>query len=507
MMRKLVAASVIGALLTGTANADLNSATAAFEQKDFPAAAAEYTRLAIQGDSAAQYNLALMMANGQTGKRDLEAALGWSLAAQDNGLEQATGIVEQLRRLLSPLQVEQAQQYVARYGQAALKPTAQMLLATSLDAPLTVQRLGRSIYPDSAVREGTIGWVKQFFIVDADGRVRDNWTTQSIPPGTFIRTLSSELGDTRFAPPTVDGKAVATLSVFLQKFTVGGESALDRPKLIRWLKELRSDADQGKTEAQTILGIFGLAYPELSRTIGASDDIGKPYVTAVDWLSKAASAVNHSAQFELGSDQLLGSITGGPERGIKTLMRAAMNGSGEAALLLAMVSQSEATLDGEIRALRWLRGAAKSGYGPATKRLANLLASSDHIEVRDAMEAENQIKRLRESALFSGDPDVWQISAAAAAGRGDFKAAMQFEDKAISEAKRLEWRIEPLQSRRRAYETNTTIGGLVLPNPVTYATMQLEPKPGSDRDANGSVVIHACSETASTGSYIPSCGH
>jgi TPR repeat protein len=505
-MQRDVAAVVFSALLTGTAYADLNSATAAYDHKDFPAAAAEYTRLATQGDPAAQYNLSLMLANGQTGKRDLEAALGWALAAQDNGLQQATGIVTQLRGLLSPLQIELAQQYQARYGQASLKPAALSLLATSLDAPLSVARLGRSYFPDSAAWTGTIGWVKQFFIVDADGRVRDSWTTQSVPPATFNRALVSELLDTRFAPPTVDGKGVATLSSFLQKFTGrGGESARDRPQLIHWLRELRTDADNGKTDAQTILGMFGLTYPELSPTIGASEDKSKPYVTAVDWLSKAATAGNASAQFELGSGQLLGSITGGAERGVKTLMGAANNGSGEAALLLAVVSQSEATLDGEVRALRWLRGAAKSGYGPAIERLANLLASSDHVEVRDAVEAENQIKRLRESRQFASDPDVWQISAAAAAGRGDFREAMQFEDQAISEAKRLEWRIEPLQRRRRAYETKTTITGSVLPIPVTYSRMELPAD--SKRNADGSVVIHSCSETPHAGSLIPSCSH
>jgi TPR repeat protein len=235
------------------------------------------------------------------------------------------------------------------------------------------------------------------------------------------------------------------------------------------LKGLREQAESGQSDAQTTLAKFETTYPELSRMLGASDEeLSSPNGAAAHWLSKAAAAGNPAAQFEIGRRNL------GRADSLQSLMEAAKHGSTGAAVLLAAISEADGSVDGEIRALRWLQPTAKAGKGPAMKLLANLLASSDHDEVRDPSAAETLLKPLRDNKYFANDPNIWQMSAAAAAGRGDFKAAMHFQDEAVAGAKRLEWDLAPLLTRRSAYAMDRQDKGLVMANAVVMQNSELQ---------------------------------
>jgi predicted Zn-dependent protease len=65
-------------------------------------------------------------------------------------------------------------------------------------------------------------------------------------------------------------------------------------------------------------------------------------------------------------------------------------------------------------------------------RAARALALADNIE-RD----------------YKNDPSIWEIRAAANASRGDYRAAVKAEAKALSEAGGLGWDLAPLECRRR----------------------------------------------------------
>ena len=95
-MRRTYIGILACCVLAGTSRADFNSAEAAYGRGDLTQAAGEFEPLAEMGDERAQYNLSLMLANGRGVPRDFTAALGWSLAAQDNGVAQAAGVIDQL---------------------------------------------------------------------------------------------------------------------------------------------------------------------------------------------------------------------------------------------------------------------------------------------------------------------------------------------------------------------------------------------------------------------------
>ena len=80
-MRAAVVVITLTCLEISTAHADFASATAAYDRKDFSAALHEFERLAKEGESNAQYNLALMLINGDGAKKDVRTGYGWALAA------------------------------------------------------------------------------------------------------------------------------------------------------------------------------------------------------------------------------------------------------------------------------------------------------------------------------------------------------------------------------------------------------------------------------------------
>jgi len=156
-MRRTYIGILACCVLAGTSRADFNSAEAAYGRGDLTQAAGEFERLAEMGDERAQYNLSLMLANGRGVPRDFTAALGWSLAAQDNGVAQAAEVIDQLRRLTTAEQVTQAEQYVTRYGQAALAPQNATFFTSTPGATLKVAHSIEVVFPDAAKYHGTLG--------------------------------------------------------------------------------------------------------------------------------------------------------------------------------------------------------------------------------------------------------------------------------------------------------------------------------------------------------------
>jgi hypothetical protein len=60
------------------------------------------------------------------------------------------------------------------------------------------------------------------------------------------------------------------------------------------------------------------------------------------------------------------------------------------------------------------------------------------------------------------DPSYWEIRAAANASRGDFKAAVKTQAKAVSEASHLGWDVVLLQHRQSLYESGQPWTGNLL---------------------------------------------
>jgi TPR repeat protein len=120
------------------ANADLDSAFKAYDDKQFERAFADFHELAELGSPLAQLNTGLMLTNGEGAKADLVAGYGWILAARDNGSGTANDLAKQMEKRFNAAQAASAQAHVARYGRAGTRTR----LFPALPDPGTIQDLG-----------------------------------------------------------------------------------------------------------------------------------------------------------------------------------------------------------------------------------------------------------------------------------------------------------------------------------------------------------------------------
>ncbi|MDH5325249.1 MAG: sel1 repeat family protein [Gammaproteobacteria bacterium] len=106
--------------------ADMKSALDAVEKKDFKQAASLFTELAESGDVEAQYNLAMLLRQGQGVDQDYKGAAQWFRKAADQGLADAQFHLGNMYEF--GLGVDQNFQYAAVWYEKAAKqgqPAAQ----------------------------------------------------------------------------------------------------------------------------------------------------------------------------------------------------------------------------------------------------------------------------------------------------------------------------------------------------------------------------------------------
>ena len=89
-----------------------------------------------------------------------------------------------------------------------------------LDAPLVVLARIPPIYPMSAKRRGTEGWVKVRFIVDEDGGVDSVSVVESDPKSVFDDAVVRSVSGWRFKAGTIGGVPVKTWAETVVRFTL-----------------------------------------------------------------------------------------------------------------------------------------------------------------------------------------------------------------------------------------------------------------------------------------------
>ena len=108
----------------------------------------------------------------------------------------------------------------------------------------------------------------------------------------------------------------------------------------------------------------------------------------------------------------------------------------------------------------WLERAAKQNNSAAKLLLSAVLAASPLSDVRDPPRALTLTDSIEHQ--YKIDPSYWEIRAAANASRGDFKAAVKTQAKAVSEAMHLGWDVVLLQQRQSLYESGQPWTGNLL---------------------------------------------
>lgn len=485
-----VAVGWLATCLTAQA-ATVQTATAAYERRDYATAHREFLALAQVGNGLAQFNLGVMLLNGEGVKRSVREGYAWLLCAADHGIADARPLIEQIAAQVKPEVTERARgecvPVAGRESAKALMPPLPRVEDWNRQVlPRAIGRL-EFVFPDSASDQGVMGWVDTEITLGADGRVKDLWIVESFPEGYFEKATLDGLRAQRYEPAKIDGKAVPVVFTLRSKFGYDFASARDIKGLEARLQRLEREAVAGNAASQYVLYRFGEVFGELRERV-------------VDWRAwgrKSLDAGFGAAAFDAGYCAIMamsGCLIADRDAGRDAVRRVAVSGGTVAQVTLGRLALAERTEDGIGRARRWLEAAAIDGDRWAARYLAVALLSSSDPARRDGARALALAEPLRNYSPMSGDPSTWAIVAAAYAEVGRFADALKAQDRALELARRHGWSLEELSVRRKDYAE----GRHAAAPPLELVALSAPFKLGSTEGI-------VCDDTVQTGTRLPDC--
>jgi TonB family protein len=307
-------------------------------------------------------------------------------------------------------------------------------------------------YPVEAENKGVQGEAYVEFVVAPDGHPRIPRILYAIPSGYFEAAARESVLRSVYLPARINGQPVSTSVSMMYVFRVPGESIGDYQGLERKVHDTELKAQGGDPQAQMLYGMMIAGLPQLNRT----------YDQALPWFLKAAQAGAPYAQYQVGTGLLAGRgcqcDTG---KGEIWLQKAAQADQSDAQVSLAeYLLKGEPDHESVAGAVVWLERAAKQNNKAAKLLLSAVLAASPVPDVRDPSRALLLMDGIEHE--YRIDPSYWEIRAAANASRGDFKAAVKAQSKAVSEATHLGWDLAQLQRRQSLYESGQAWSGNLL---------------------------------------------
>lgn len=425
--------------------AELRDAYVALKLKDYPMAFREFKASAELGSPLAQYDLAILYANGHGTDISLTNAYAWATLAADNGHAAARALADTLKPQLTEGSLRLAKDIVAPYRPAVLEarllPVMEQTGVSNRVSPKRIKTV-MPIYPPDAEQRGIQGAIFAEFVVALDGRTRNPRFVYAIPGGVFEYAVRESLANSVYEPGRIDGKPVAMIVRQMFRFSISSLKASDYSNLGNFLKRTQKQADDGDAGSQTLMGLMIAGLPQL----------GRQSSEALPWFVKAAQGGEPTAQYQVGLHLEQGwGCRCEQDKAFFWLQRAAASGQHNAQVMIAANllahSPDEASI---IKAKEWLERAVAGNDREAKFYLAALLAASPSAEIRDPKRALDLMKEAGSEYRF--DPTAEEIRAAARAQQGDFKAALKEQGRAIEKARELGWEDSALQERNASYQ-------------------------------------------------------
>ena len=439
-----------------SARADLYSAGVAYKKQDYPAAFRQFRELAELGQPQAQFDLAVMYANGQGTDVSNTNAHAWASLARTNGDPNADALVSTLEPRLTPNSLRLSAEIQEKFGPAALNSRLMPRLLQGREYvdrdPVRPLKPFMPSYPPEAQRRGIQGEVYVEFVVAGDGHPRLPRILYALPVDTFDDTVRDSVMRSSFLPARINGAPVTSTVSMFYNFKVTGVSLSDYEGLETRVKTTLAKAEGGDASAQLLYAMMIAGLPQLHQT----------YDKAMPWFLKAAQAGSPYAQFQIGTGLLQGrGCQCDAGKGDIWLEKAAQADQPDAQVTLAEhLLRDHPTPESVSGALVWLERAAKQGNSSAKLYWAAVLAASPQPGIQDPTRAlalvDSVMKQFREN------PSAWEIRAAADAARGDYKNAGKDQAHAIKEATALGWNLTALQQRQELYAANRPWNGDLL---------------------------------------------
>jgi uncharacterized protein len=440
-MKNTISCGALAALaLCATARADFNAALADYKAGHFDSARRQFTAMAELGDCSSQFNLGVMVLQGQGGPKDVGAGVGWLKAAAANGCQELVGgRVEALKGSLSLQEERKAADVLDHYGHDALHAAG--IVDPVLDCPdrsrAAVLQAPTPEYPQAGNHRN--GLVIAELTIGVDGRPRDPEILFVAPDEAFAAAAVEAWLHSRFTPASRDGKPVEARQQVRMPFAIAGGEALWSSAAY---KGARAAAEAGDPAAEYLVGLAATADPSL----------GVGLARGTELVIFAARDGNPKAQYWLGEQLRSVQACHPKQSGAEWLRHAAAGGDASAQVALAadLVSASPSDAQvGEARGLLQRAAAADSYY--ARKHLVALLAASPLAALRDPPTAQQVAAKLAAGGIQS-DPQMFEALAVAAAAGGDFARAVAQQETAIRKAHDLAWNTRAMEERLAAYK-------------------------------------------------------
>jgi uncharacterized protein len=458
-LTRKISAGLVALLLTLTAipvRADLYSAQVAYKKGDFATAFKQFKELAEVGQPQAQFDLAVMYARGEGVDPSHVYAHAWASLAGQNGESKGKALAEQLEPDLTPTSLRVSSDIQAKYSQTTLDTRLMPHFLKGKEYadrdPVRPSKPFIPAYPAEAQQRGIQGEAYVEFVVAPDGHTRIPRILYALPGGFFEDAVRESVMRSVYLPARINGQPISTTVSVMYNFTVPGVKISDYQGLERRVHDTELKAEAGDPQAQMLYGMMIAGLPQLRRT----------YDQALPWFLKAAQAGAPYAQYQIGTGLLQGRgcqcETG---KGEIWLEKAAQADQSDAQVSLAeYLLKSDSDREAVAGAVVWLERAAKQNNSAAKLLLAAVLAANPLSDVRDPPRALTLTDSIEHQ--YKIDPSYWEIRAAADASRGDFKAAVKTQAKAVSEAVHLGWDVALLQQRQSLYESGQPWTGNLL---------------------------------------------
>lgn len=444
------------ALASIPASADLYSAQVAYKKGEFATAFKQFKELAEVGQPQAQLDLAVMYARGEGVDHNNVYAHAWASLAGQNGEARGKSLAEELEPDLTPTSLRVSSEIQAKYSQATLDAQLMPHFLKGKEYadrdPVHASKPFMPAYPPEAMQRGIQGEAYVEFVVAPDGHPRIPRILYALPGGFFEDAVRESVMRSVYLPARINGQPISTTVSVMYSFKVSGAAISDYGGLERRVHDTELKAEAGDPQAQMLYGMMIAGLPQLRRT----------YDQALPWFLKAAQAGAPYAQYQIGTGLLQGRgcqcETG---KGEIWLEKAAQADQSDAQVSLAeYLLKSDSERETVAGAVVWLERAAKQNNSAAKLLLSAVLAASPLSDVRDPPRALTLTDSIEHQ--YRIDPSYWEIRAAADASRGDFKAAVKTQAKAMSEATRLGWDVALLQQRQSLYESGHPWTGNLL---------------------------------------------
>lgn len=450
-----VALLLIAALLAAPARADFLLAQKLYEEKKIAESYAAFLSMAELGYGPAQFKLASMALKGEGEPKDKGRAVGWLMAAADNGYRGPVSpeVLLAAQAELTPQQRVTAQAVVSQYGKEALKasilpaegdymcasPPASEVFDYLEDSPTTIKprvtQLARPIFPSRSLAAGLDGVVIASVVIGRDGIPYDPEVLADMPEGKFDDAVATALLKSRFEPSRLNGQPVASRAM-LHYFFFQDENR------VAWdlasLKRIKAAAEAGNRDGMYFLGLVGMLDPsvgvskeETIRMLVASAQAGK--AEALYWVARRLSC--------------------SPAKRDRWMRQAAAERHVVARLILAISHIRAQSTEKQLAESRTtLEELAIADNQLVSKYAIAFLASSSEARVRNPQVALAAVKRFTRTRM-KADPHAWEATAAAYANNGKFKEAVSDQRTAIDLATDLGWNTAAMAERLTRYET------------------------------------------------------